>query len=333
MNNKTYLAIPNFRNDQTFNVNSNIYLWQNDYFEIFQNIPCGGIDSESFNVDDANYLAIANHYSGSSYKHNSQIFKFGENSFEKIQDIQTNGAFDWEKIIINNQLYLAVANFYDDSTRELDSYIYKWEGSSLVRYQSIKTKGATDWDSFVIDGYMYVAIANYHDNKTHNTESKIYRWTEPLLNFNLSVTPSYKKVPPNTGITTFIVKSNQSWTATTTTPWLTIQTNNNTITANYEENTDESRTGTITVTAEGASNSPQIVEVRQESGIIDLEEGLVAYYPFNGNANDESGNGNHGTVYGAILIEDRFGNKNSAYSFDGIDDYIGLEKFYLQGKK
>ena len=32
----------------------------------------------------------------------------------------------------------------------------------------------------------------------------------------------------------------------------------------------------------------------------DLNDGLVAYYPFNGNADDESGNGNHGTVYGAV---------------------------------
>jgi hypothetical protein len=32
-----------------------------------------------------------------------------------------------------------------------------------------------------------------------------------------------------------------------------------------------------------------------------LDDGLVAYYPFNGNANDESGNGNHGTVYGASM--------------------------------
>ena len=54
----------------------------------------------------------------------------------------------------------------------------------------------------------------------------------------------------------------------------------------------------------------------------DLNNGLVAYYPFNGNANDESGNGNDGTVYGAILTEDRFGNLGSAYSFDGVNDYI-----------
>jgi hypothetical protein len=50
--------------------------------------------------------------------------------------------------------------------------------------------------------------------------------------------------------------------------------------------------------------------------------GLVGWWPFNGNANDESGNGNHGTVNGATLAEDRFGNLNSAYSFDGIDDKV-----------
>jgi hypothetical protein len=53
-------------------------------------------------------------------------------------------------------------------------------------------------------------------------------------------------------------------------------------------------------------------------------DGLVGWWPFNGNANDESGNGNHGTVNGATLTEDRFGNLNSAYSFDGISNYISV---------
>ena len=53
-------------------------------------------------------------------------------------------------------------------------------------------------------------------------------------------------------------------------------------------------------------------------------QNLVAYFPFNNNANDESGNGNHGTVYGATITTDRFGNTNSAYSFDGVDDYISI---------
>ncbi|MCP4711003.1 MAG: hypothetical protein GY869_20455, partial [Planctomycetes bacterium] len=56
-----------------------------------------------------------------------------------------------------------------------------------------------------------------------------------------------------------------------------------------------------------------------------LEDELVAYYPFNGNANDESGNGNNGTVNGASLTKDRFGSADRAYGFDGADDYIDFE--------
>ncbi|MCF7764991.1 MAG: immunoglobulin domain-containing protein [Verrucomicrobia bacterium] len=48
-----------------------------------------------------------------------------------------------------------------------------------------------------------------------------------------------------------------------------------------------------------------------------LRDGLVAYYPFNGNANDESGNGRNGTVEGAVLELDRFGKPNSSYRFNG----------------
>ncbi len=53
----------------------------------------------------------------------------------------------------------------------------------------------------------------------------------------------------------------------------------------------------------------------------DLNDGLVAYYPFNGDANDESGNGNDGTVNGATLTLDRNGVADSAFDFDG-DDFI-----------
>jgi hypothetical protein len=45
--------------------------------------------------------------------------------------------------------------------------------------------------------------------------------------------------------------------------------------------------------------------------------GLVGWWPFTGNALDSSGNGNHGTVIGAKLTNDRNGNFNKAYSFDG----------------
>jgi hypothetical protein len=48
--------------------------------------------------------------------------------------------------------------------------------------------------------------------------------------------------------------------------------------------------------------------------------GLVGWWPFNGNANDESGNGNNATVLnGTILTTDRFNNVNSSYDVDGIN--------------
>jgi hypothetical protein len=49
---------------------------------------------------------------------------------------------------------------------------------------------------------------------------------------------------------------------------------------------------------------------------------LVAHYPFSGDGNDHSGNENHLSVQGASLTTDRFGMTESAYSFDGKDDYL-----------
>ena len=53
--------------------------------------------------------------------------------------------------------------------------------------------------------------------------------------------------------------------------------------------------------------------------------GLVGWWPFTGNANDLSVNANNGTVTGATLTADRFGNPNNAYSFNGTSaNYIDV---------
>lgn len=54
---------------------------------------------------------------------------------------------------------------------------------------------------------------------------------------------------------------------------------------------------------------------------------LIGYYPFSGNTNDLSGNGNNGINNGATLTMDRFCIPNSAYSFNGMSDYIKLPTF------
>jgi hypothetical protein len=66
-------------------------------------------------------------------------------------------------------------------------------------------------------------------------------------------------------------------------------------------------------------------ELNQSAKVLNsLSIGLVAYYPFSGNANDYSGNKLNGTVYGPKLIDDRFKHKNNAYSFNGINNYIEI---------
>lgn len=55
-----------------------------------------------------------------------------------------------------------------------------------------------------------------------------------------------------------------------------------------------------------------------------LSSGLLAWYPFSGNAIDSSGNGNDGTVLNASLSQDRFGYPNSSYSFNGVNSSISV---------
>src|SRR5262245_46022693 len=65
-----------------------------------------------------------------------------------------------------------------------------------------------------------------------------------------------------------------------------------------------------------------IMTILSEVGRADIRSGLIAHYPFNGNATDATGNGHDGTVNGAALATDRYGMSTSAYEFDGIDDSI-----------
>lgn len=93
--------------------------------------------------------------------------------------------------------------------------------------------------------------------------------------------------------------------------------------------------GVYEVTLEVYYKSSDQNIIKKEYIIVDepdFSNGLVAYYPFSGNVNDESEYENHGTVDGPYLDSDRFGIDNSCYSFDGDDDIIRVfdsEQLYL----
>ena len=55
--------------------------------------------------------------------------------------------------------------------------------------------------------------------------------------------------------------------------------------------------------------------------------GLIGWYPFTGNSNDQSGNNNNGLNNGASLINDRFNNPNAAYVFNGVNSFINVPTF------
>jgi|CXWL01.1.fsa_nt_gi PKD repeat protein len=57
---------------------------------------------------------------------------------------------------------------------------------------------------------------------------------------------------------------------------------------------------------------------------VNLNKGLVAYYPFNGNTNDESGNGNNPSTTKVTYTADRLGKANAACSFNGTSNYIRI---------
>ena len=89
---------------------------------------------------------------------------------------------------------------------------------------------------------------------------------------------------------------------------------------------------TLTVTDNDGLTHSADQTITIESSI--LNQGLIAYYPFDGDANDASGNGKHGTVSGATLIQDRFGNAENAYYFNGKEnavDYIQLPRSVVNG--
>ena len=61
--------------------------------------------------------------------------------------------------------------------------------------------------------------------------------------------------------------------------------------------------------------------------------GLVGYWPFNGNANDDTGNGYHGVVNDAVLTNDRYGNSNNAYLFTSNPQNITIPNLHQNNIK
>jgi PKD repeat protein len=96
----------------------------------------------------------------------------------------------------------------------------------------------------------------------------------------------------------------------------------------------------VILTAIGTNNKDTLtkyINIKKQSSLPKV--GLIGWWPFNGNANDESGNGNNGSIgTGITLVSDRFGSNNSAYNFNGTGNirltYVptsGSQDFSISG--
>ena len=188
---QTYLAVANYNNNSTHNINSHIYQWNSttNQFDQIQAIATNGaFDFESFTIDGQTYLAVANYNNNSTHNINSHIYQWNSttNQFDQIQAIATNGARDFESFTIDGQTYLAVTNAHNDSTRNIDSHIYQWNSTTnqFDQIQAIATNAGGDFESFVIDGQTYLAVANHYNGSTYNLDSHIYQWNEATNQFD-----------------------------------------------------------------------------------------------------------------------------------------------------
>jgi hypothetical protein len=184
----------------------------------------------------------------------------------------------------------------------------------------------------------YKFILNVSDAQSNTTSVvinfKLFDTTNPSVNLTnsdsdnivsnsdvVTITATFSESMASTptislsGITSDTLMTGTTSDSVWTYSW-TVSTSVNSVTATVS-GTDlagNSYSGTESITF-GLTNIPNYL----------VNDDLIAWYPFNGNANDQSGNLYNGTVDGANLASDRMNVSNSSYSFDGDNDWINFE--------
>ena len=171
INNKHYLAVANFRNGATYELDSVVYQWNGQRFVAFQNIKTKGASSFNFfkttTDEEKLFLAVTNYRSDTTKSVNSVIYRWKNNQFEIFQELETEGALESTTFVIDNEIFIAFANFHNSA----QSTLFKLSGERFAKLQSFQTNKARGVSSFNIDDETFLAFANFI-----NTDSFIYKW-------------------------------------------------------------------------------------------------------------------------------------------------------------
>lgn len=125
-----FLAVANYRNKSTCNINSRVYKWNGTAFDTAhaQDIATNGaLHWTFFTIGADHFLAVANSNSTSTstYNINSRIYWWNGTDFTFFQAVPTHGAYAWKYFFIGSEHFLAVADYSDDSGLNVLSRIYK----------------------------------------------------------------------------------------------------------------------------------------------------------------------------------------------------------------
>ena len=290
---------------------------------------------------------------------NGKIYKNGQLVFQgKFQNL----SYYWNRLILGALYYTSYKCWYNGQIDEVRISNTVRSATDFANYYSSNAEFATDantiglWHFNQTTGTTLTSTTGPTGsltNATWNTQGKF----GSCLNFN--GTNAYASIPitiPTSNMTfEFWIKPNAIQNDVWAITWYgmydsgfilsrdTIKTNytwstgakGNTVTVNpktvpYVWVTNGKTTDTVFFNSQPAKTITVHDTVKIANTAV--PNGLVAYYPFNGNANDESGKGNNGTVNGATLTTDRFGNANSAYNFDGINNQIAISKINMPSK-
>ncbi|MGB3007909.1 MAG: LamG-like jellyroll fold domain-containing protein, partial [Chitinophagaceae bacterium] len=148
-------------------------------------------------------------------------------------------------------------------------------------------------------------------NPTYNNMTAVNQWQH--------VAVTYKKTNVNESVTSLYINGELK------------QTDNHAAAITYQPGS----TFFIGKTHDGGYFNGELDDIRVYSRLLSPNEilqladvpmmpDLLAYLPMNGNADDMSGNGYHGTVSGAVLTQDKYSSNNSAYEFPGTGNQITL---------
>lgn len=210
LNNKTFLAIANYakkeNNEPNFDIDSNIYVWDKNQFNLFQSLPThAAFTWNFFKLGNQSFLSVANgtgefsdiyqwngdkftlfqqlpsnkardilyfelnneHYIAlANLESDSVIYKWNKTKFEPVQTIKGAGGRRFVYFTQNNQHYLVKMNYMINRKLVFNSEIYKWDGNSFILDKEFPTSGATDAEYFTMNGKHYLAVANGHKSET-----------------------------------------------------------------------------------------------------------------------------------------------------------------------